>query len=129
MGVQKKFFFNFQQQLDWEWAIRSNFPLYSFSYKQKEKKNKLSICISSQCCLFLFVFLLPHIYLKKTSIHNLTIRNEFMVTNANNESILLSRVGVFALGYTAKTLKVQEHLMENGYCCVIWDMFLFQLPG
>lgn len=52
-----------------------------------------------------------------------------MVTNANTESILFSRVGVFPLGYTAKKLKIQKHLMEEGYCCVIWDMLLFQLPG
>lgn len=52
-----------------------------------------------------------------------------MVTNVNTESILFSIVGVFTLGCTAKTLKIQEHLMEKGYHCVIWDMLLFQLSG
>lgn len=37
-----------------------------------------------------------------------------MVTNANTESIVFSGVGVFALGYTAMKLKIQEHLMEKG---------------
>lgn len=53
-----------------------------------------------------------------------------MVTNANNESILLSRVGVFALGYTAKTLKVQEHLMEKRATAVSsGTCFYFSLQG
>lgn len=46
------------------------------------------------------------------------------MTNANTESILFSRVGIYTLDCTTMRLKIQEHLMEKGYHCHLGYTFI-----
>lgn len=95
---------------------------------KKERVSRVFGFFSLSALFFYCSFYFPIFIFKKIK-SNFTIKNEFVMTNANNKSILFSRVGIFTSDYIATKLEVQEHLMEKGYYCVIWNMLLFQLLG